>query len=111
MKRTVLILVLMAAVSFAFTYAGELKKLTFEQAYLGKGEKILKPLPQLFGWADDKHYYQMDKGKLFKVSAKSGKRKQVLNPTKYKETLQSIGKHVSFMGRADRTKDFKRQRF
>jgi hypothetical protein len=44
---------LLTAVSLAFTYAEELKKFTFEQAYLDKVEKLLKPLPQIFGWLEN----------------------------------------------------------
>ena len=32
--------------------AGERKPLTFEQAYLNRGEALLKPLPEIDGWLD-----------------------------------------------------------
>ena len=102
MKRMVLIILLLAA---SLAYAAELKKLTFEQAYLDEGEKIFNPLPQIFGWADDRHYYQMEKGKLFKVHAKSGKQKLALDPAKYTETLKPLGEHANLFTAVDRTKD------
>lgn len=108
MKRTVLIIILMAAVSFA--YAGEqekkeLKKLTFEQVYMFKGERLTKRMPPVVGWADDNHYYLFDKGTLFKVHVKSGKRTAAMDTAKYKDTLKTIGKRVNFFAAADRSKD------
>lgn len=102
MKRIVLIILLLTV---SLAYAAELKKLTFEQAYLGKGEKIFNPLPQIFGWADDKHYYQMEKGKLFKIHAKTGKQKLALDPAKYAETLKPLGKYANLFTAVNRTKD------
>jgi dipeptidyl-peptidase-4 len=107
MKRAFLIIFLLV---FSFSHAAELKKLTFEQAYLGEGEKILNPLPTITGWADDSHYFQLEGGKLFKVDARTGKQKLALDPAApaYIETLKPLGEQTSLLSAIDRTNDLKK---
>lgn len=114
MKRAFLIVYLsiftFSIFTFSFVYAGELKKLTFEQAYLGEGEKILNPLPNITGWADDTHYFQLEDGKLFKVDARTGKQKLALDPAAplYAETLKPLGEQTNLLAALDRTNDLKK---
>ena len=103
MKRLVLILIPFLIIGVLYTYAGELKKLSLEQVILSKGEKLLKPLPFISGWADDKNYFQLIKGKLFKVDAKSGTSQPVLDPKANKELVK---KHFSLLLPADKTPGF-----
>jgi len=67
-KLAVLILLLTPLVIFA-----EQKKLTFEQVYQKKGEKLHKPLPRILNWINDVSYYELKNKTLFKVNARSGK--------------------------------------
>lgn len=101
MKKTLLILVLFSN----FLFAGELKKLTFEQVYQFKGEKLTKNIPFFIQWADNEHYYSREKGKLLKVSAKSGKARVALDPEKYKDISKN---GFPLLGAVDRTKDLKK---
>ncbi|MCX6582605.1 MAG: DPP IV N-terminal domain-containing protein [Candidatus Aminicenantes bacterium] len=111
MKRSFLIIYFsiftFSIFTFSFVYAGELKKLTFEQAYLGEGEKILNPLPNITGWADDTHYFQLEEGKLFKVDARTGKQKLALDPDapSYAETLKPLGEQANLLAALDRSND------
>lgn len=104
MKRAFSIIILSV---FSIVYAGELKKLTFEQAYLGEGEQIFNPLPTITGWADDTHYFQLEDGKLFKVDARTGKQTLALDPAAplYAETLKPLGEQINLLAALDRTKD------
>ncbi len=102
MRRVVLILFLVIVMMKVF-YAEELKKLSFEQAYMSKGEKLLKPLPQIVGWADDRNYYELKDTKLFKVNARDSKTRLVVDEMKYKAVLQ---KRFNLMTASDKTKDF-----
>ncbi|MDI6766976.1 MAG: DPP IV N-terminal domain-containing protein [Bacteroidota bacterium] len=67
---------------FAVSLHGQEKKiLTFEQIFKGAEPKILAPLPNITGWADDNNYLEMkkkegdDKPKLYSVNVKTGKEK------------------------------------
>lgn len=86
-------------------WAGALKDLSFEQAYLNQGEKLLAPNPDVKEWCDDDHYYQEKDGKLFKVAAATGKAVPVLDPDRYKELL---GENAPGLLAAERTKDLSR---
>ncbi|MDQ1353047.1 MAG: dipeptidyl-peptidase 4 [Acidobacteriota bacterium] len=107
MKRAFLIIFLLV---FSFLHAAELKQLTFEQAYLGEGEKILNPLPTITGWADDTHYFKLEEGKLFKVDARTGKQKLALDPAapSYGEILKPLGEQINLLSALDRTNDLKK---
>jgi dipeptidyl-peptidase-4 len=60
--------------------AGEMKKLTFEQAYLLKGEALLKPLPRIGDWFDDSRFIETREGKIFLVDARSGRAQSLFDP-------------------------------
>ncbi|MCP4157091.1 MAG: hypothetical protein GY757_55785, partial [bacterium] len=55
------------------------KKLTFQQAYLNRGESLLNTLPQIEGWQDDSNYYLYGDNELLKVNVKTGKAHPVLD--------------------------------
>lgn len=101
MKRAIFLLFLFVNL----LYAGELKKLTFEQVYQFKGERLTRTVPSVIKWADNEHYYQIKAGGLFRVGAKSGQSHLVLDPAKYKSVLK---KGFSLLKAADRTKDLKK---
>jgi hypothetical protein len=60
--------------------AAEMKKLTFEQAFLNRGEALLKPLPEITGWLDDACYCESRDGRIFQVTARSGRSRVLLDP-------------------------------
>lgn len=70
--------------------AQEKKRLTFEQIFKAAEPKILAPLPNITGWADDNNYLEMkkkegdDKPKLYSVNVKTGKEKLYRDLDKYK---------------------------
>lgn len=100
MKKIVTIFILLFTVNLLL--ASELKKLTFEQVYRFEGESLTKRIPFIRTWADDNHYYAMEKGKLVKVKAKTGKSRTALDQDKYKDVLK---KGMLLVGAADRTKN------
>jgi hypothetical protein len=53
----IIVKIFLITICFNFIAAEELKKLSFEQVYQKKGEKILNDLPDIRKWADDKNYY------------------------------------------------------
>lgn len=65
--------------------AAELKKLTFEQAYLNKGEVLLRPLPEITGWLDDSRYAESRDGKIYLVAARSGRARVLFDPAALKD--------------------------
>lgn len=71
MKKTTLILSLIFILA-AWLSADELKKLTLEQVYMRQGDQLTQPMPQVMGWADDQHYYEMKDFNLLKVDARTG---------------------------------------
>jgi dipeptidyl-peptidase-4 len=103
MKKPILIFIILLIVNLLC--AGELKKLTFDQAYRQKGEKLTKKIPYIWEWADNEQYYSMEKGKLCVVKAKTGKSRVVLDPAKYKDVLS---KDFSLIGAAGRTKNLEK---
>lgn len=102
MRRSVLVLIIILTGSLLI-FPGELKKLTFEQVYMGKGEKLLKPLPMIRGWADNINYYQMKDQKLFKVDARNGKAQLVMDGMQYKGLFK---KGFNLMRPKDKTNDY-----
>jgi dipeptidyl-peptidase-4 len=105
MKRVILILLLVLA---NVLIAGELKKLSFEQAYLNKGEKLLKRMPRVFGWADADHYYELKDMQLLKVDARSGKSQPAQDSSKYKALF---GQGLNPMTASDRSSDYGKMLF
>jgi len=81
------------------------KKITFDQAFQNKGEKLFKKLPMVFGWLDNLNYYELKKGKLFKVNVRSGKSKIFIDPSEYKEMKKN---GFNLFNSSDKTKDFNR---
>jgi dipeptidyl-peptidase-4 len=65
--------------------AGELKRLTFEQVFMSKGEALLQPLPEVTGWVDDSRYAEVRAGKIFLVDARSGHSKVLFDPAAMKK--------------------------
>jgi len=103
MRRIVLILLVIIIVITNVLYAEELKKLSFKQAFMSKGEKLLKPLPQVLGWADDRNYYELRDTKLFKVNARDSKTRLVMDAAKHMAVLK---KGFDLRAASDKTKDF-----
>ncbi len=106
MKRFTLVIILVMLTTFyLYVFPGQLKKLTFEQVYMNQGEKLLKPLPTLSGWADDRNYYEVKEQKLFMVNAPSGKEHLVLDGAKY-EKITAEG--FNLLRSDDKTDDYNR---
>jgi dipeptidyl-peptidase-4 len=88
--------------------AAELKKLTFEQAYLNRGEALLKLLPEVQGWLDDTRFIESRAGKVFLVDARSGRSRLLLDP----EALKGSGPEgLNWLWPADRNADYSRLAF
>lgn len=104
MKRVVIIFFVIGFVVITNgLHAGEVKKLSFKQAFLSKGEKLLKPLPRVLEWADDRNYYELRDTRLFKVNARNGKARLVMDAANHTAVLK---KGFNLMTAADKTKDF-----
>ncbi len=88
--------------------AGELKKLTFEQAFLNRGEALLKPLPEVQGWLDGSRFIESRAGKTLQVDARSGRSRLLLDPA----ALKDVGPQgLDWLRPADRTMDYARLAF
>jgi dipeptidyl-peptidase-4 len=85
--------------------SADLKKLTFEQAFLNRGENLLKPLPEITGWLDDSCYGESRDGKIFKVAARSGRSQVLLDPGVMKDKGPA---KLDWLRPADRTRDYSR---
>jgi dipeptidyl-peptidase-4 len=105
MKKVVMIVLLLVV---GVDYGRGLRRLSFEQVFLNRGEQLLLPLPRLLGWADDRCYYEVKGGELFKVDVRSGKTRLVLDPSRYPELLKQ-GFHP--LSAVDRSKDYNRLLF
>lgn len=66
--------------------AGEMKKLTLEQAFLNRGEALLKPLPEAGPWLDDSAYAEVRQGKVLRVDASNGRTRILFDPAPLKES-------------------------
>ena len=87
---------------------GELKKLTFEQAFLNRGEALLKPLPEVLGWLDGTRFIESRAGKTLLVDARSGRSRLLLDPA----ALKDIGPQgLDWLRPADHTVDYSRLAF
>lgn len=80
LKHKITIAIVISLLASICLFSGELKKLTFEQAFANKGEKLYSPLPDIPGWYDDDHYLFVENNKLFKIHYKTGKQILILNP-------------------------------
>ena len=88
--------------------AGELKKLTFEQAFLNRGEALLKPLPEVQGWLDGSRFIESRGGKVLWVDARSGRSRLLLDPA----ALKGAGPDgLDWARPVDRTADYARLAF
>lgn len=88
--------------------AGELKKLTLEQAVLNRGEALLKPLPAAGPWLDDSAYLEVRQGKALRVDARSGRSRILLDPA----ALKGIGPEgLAWLRPADHSSDYRRLAF
>ncbi len=103
MKRSILFFLLSITLVYAGGGDGNLKKLTTEQVIHNQGENLYNPLPDIRGWADDKHYYQFEEEKLFKVNAGNGKSSPVFD-SKANNDLVKNGFRLNRA--ADETKDY-----
>jgi len=66
--------------------AGELKKLTLEQAFLNRGEPLFKPLPEAGPWLDDSAYVELRGGRALRVDARSGRARVLFDPDRWRKT-------------------------
>jgi dipeptidyl-peptidase-4 len=78
-----LVLLLLAWVGLV---AQDMKRLTFEQVYLRKGELLLNPLPKIVGWLDDFQYIEGRGGKILRINARSGREHVLFDPALAKKT-------------------------
>jgi dipeptidyl-peptidase 4 len=88
--------------------AEELKKMTFDQVFLNKGDALLKPLPDIGGWFDDARYMQTRDGKQFRVDARSGKAEVLFDPQAVKKDLPA---NLNLLAPAGHSADYSRQAF
>lgn len=63
-------------------WSESIKSLSFQDAiYYGPASRILTPLPRLTGeWLDHNHYGEIKDSKLWKINAKTGKKRLLINP-------------------------------
>jgi len=83
-------LVLMMLILFSGILVFGQKRLSFEQAFLGKGESLTRPLPGLTGWLDDRHYLERKGDKLLRIEAVSGRSRVLLDAGQH-EQVKSAG--------------------
>ena len=102
LKKFVLILFLAVNVLIMYGDSEDLKKLSMNQAIMGR---LLKPMPQVLGWEDDRHYYQYSERKFLKVNAATGET-ELLFESKNNKDLENNDFHLA--DAADRTADFNR---
>lgn len=88
--------------------ASELKKLTFEQAFLNQGEALLKPLPDVQGWSDGSRFIETRAGKVFLVNARSGRSRVLLDPAALKDSGPD---GLDWLQPADRIDDYSKLAF
>jgi dipeptidyl-peptidase-4 len=100
--KFVLFLFFAANVLIFYGHTEDFKKLSVDQAIKGR---LLKPLPQILGWKDDRHYYQYSEGDFFKVNAATGK-SELLFESKTGKDLQKNDFYLD--DAVDRTVDFNR---
>lgn len=62
--------------------AGEMKKLTLEQAFLNRGEPLFQPLPEAGPWLDDAAYLELRGGRALRVDAASGRARVLFDPAR-----------------------------
>jgi dipeptidyl-peptidase-4 len=84
------------------------KKLTFEQVFLKKGDVLLQPLPSITGWSDDVHYTESRAGKIFLVSARSGRAQVLLDSQAMKKTTAL---QIDWLAPADHNADYSQMAF
>ncbi|MCF8413311.1 MAG: S9 family peptidase [Melioribacteraceae bacterium] len=86
MKKITLIILLIASITILAQ-----KKLSYEQVYLNKGERLTNRLPMLQGWFDDNFYLEMtiEKGqrKTVKVSVDDGSSSELVDYSALDENL------------------------
>jgi dipeptidyl-peptidase-4 len=94
MKRCVKYAVFAVVVFSVLATAQEKKRLSFEQIFKGAEPKLLAPLPNIVGWANDDHYLVMKKKegdeqqKVYSVEAKNGKEKVYRDLSQYKDIVE-----------------------
>ncbi len=88
-------------------YAGVLKPLAFEQAYLNRGEALLKPLPEI-DWLDGSRFTETRAGKVFLVDARNGSSRILLDAA----ALKTAGpEDLDWLHPADHSADYSRLAF
>jgi len=102
LKKFVLVLFLAVNVSIIYGGSRDLKKLSMDQAITGR---LLKPMPQVLDWEDDRHYYQYSERKFLRVNAATGE-SELLFESKNNKDLENNDFHLA--DAADRTADFNR---
>ena len=89
----------------AALHAGEPKRLSFEQAFLFRGEPLLRMLPDAGPWLDDASYAETRDGKAWRVDARSGRARLLFDPAPYKG---SGPKDLDWLRPADHSADWSR---
>ncbi|MCU0276080.1 MAG: S9 family peptidase [Acidobacteria bacterium] len=103
--KKLLLLLLACAIGIQ---AAELKKLTFEQAYLNRGESLVTPLPEIGGWLDGSRFSETRGGKIWQVDARSGRARLLLDPG----ALKAAGPEgLDWLRPADHSPDYARLAF
>lgn len=87
----------------AALHAGEAKRLTFEQAFLFRGEPLLRMLPDAGPWLDDAAYAETRDGKAWRVDARSGRARLLFDPAPFKDAGP---KDLDWLRPADRSADW-----
>jgi dipeptidyl-peptidase-4 len=101
LKRFVLILFLAVNVLIMYGDSEELKKLSMDQAIMGR---LLKPMPHVLGWENDQLYYQYSERKFLKVNAATGETELL-----FEGNNKDLEKNDFYLAdAADRTADFNR---
>lgn len=81
MKRSIVLFLIFAL--FLGAELSAVKKLTFEQVYLGKGERLLGRMPRIEKWLDDRTYVEFKDNKYYQVDARKGKYRLLFDPDRY----------------------------
>lgn len=87
----------------AALHAGEARRLTFEQAFLYRGEPLLRALPAAGPWLDDASYAETRDGKAWRVDARSGRSRLLFDPASFQGTGP---KELDWLQPADHSADW-----
>ncbi len=88
-----------------FSLSAADKRLSFEQAFLGKGESLTKPLPAIIGWLDDRFYLERVENRILRIDALSGRSRILLDASQH-DAVKQAG--FNLLAPADRSLDWSR---